>query len=71
MLPNAEDRARDLGVINIANALPQVLAPVVCGAVITGLKGQGYDTAYMVLYLLGAVICLLGAILVVKVKSVP
>ncbi|TXH44350.1 MAG: MFS transporter [Actinobacteria bacterium] len=71
VLPNAEDRARDLGVINIANALPQVLAPVVCGAVITGLKGQGYDTAYMVLYLLGAVICLLGAILVVKVKSVP
>ena len=27
VLPAAEDRAKDLGVINIANALPQVLAP--------------------------------------------
>ncbi|MFI0433386.1 MAG: MFS transporter [Candidatus Nanopelagicales bacterium] len=71
VLPNAEDRARDLGVINIANALPQMLAPVICGAIIGALKSQGYDTAYLVLYLLGAAICLLGAVLVVKVKSVP
>ena len=28
VLPGAEDRGKDLGVINIANALPQVLAPV-------------------------------------------
>ena len=28
VLPAALDRAKDLGVINIANALPQVLAPV-------------------------------------------
>ncbi len=32
---------------------------------------MSYDFAYMVLYLLGAAVCLLGAILVVKVKSVP
>ena len=29
VLPTAEDRARDLGVINIANTMPQILAPVI------------------------------------------
>ena len=27
VLPGPDDRAKDLGVINIANALPQVFAP--------------------------------------------
>jgi MFS family permease len=31
VLPRPEDRAKDLRVVNIANALPQVLAPVVAG----------------------------------------
>ena len=31
VLPAADDRAKDLGVINIANALPQVFAPALAG----------------------------------------
>jgi MFS family permease len=71
VLPRPEDRAKDLGVVNIANALPQVLAPVVAGVVIASLKSQGYDTAYQVLYLAGAAVTVLGAVLVVNIKGVP
>jgi MFS family permease len=71
VLPNAEDRARDLGVINIANALPQVLAQLIASIMITALKSDTYDVAYQVLYLSAAVVTILGAVLVVKIKSVP
>lgn len=71
VLPNAEDRARDLGVINIANALPQVLAPLIASVMITTLKSDTYFFAYQVLYLVAAVVTILGAVLVVKIRSVP
>lgn len=71
VLPNAEDRARDLGIINIANALPQVLAPLIASIVITSLKSDTYFFAYQVLYLVAAVITVFGAILVVRIRSVP
>lgn len=64
VLPSAEDRARDLGVINIANALPQVLAPAVAAAVL-GL-GLGYSTLYVV----AALVSVAGSWLVVRIRSV-
>ena len=63
VLPSAGDRAKDLGVINIANALPQVLAPGVA-AIVLGL-GFGYST----LYVLAAGVSVLGSVLVVNIKS--
>jgi MFS family permease len=63
VLPSAGARAKDLGVINIANALPQVLAPGVA-AIVLGL-GLGYST----LYILAACVSVLGSVLVVKIKS--
>lgn len=71
VLPRAEDRAKDLGVVNIANTLPQVMAPVMAGVVITLLKSSGYATAYSVLYVAAAVMTLLGAVLVMRIRSVP
>jgi MFS family permease len=65
VLPTAIDRGRDLGVINIANAAPQVLAPVIAAPIVTGATG------YTGLYLLTAVITLLSAVLVTRIKSVP
>lgn len=64
VLPSAGSRARDLGVINIANSLPQVLGPALAGPVIAGLGG------YPSLYLLTALVTLLGAILVQPIRSV-
>jgi len=50
-------------IINIANALPQVLAPAVAAGVL-GL-GLGYSTLYVV----AAAVSVLGSILVVNIKS--
>lgn len=63
VLPSAEDRAKDLGVINIANALPQVLAPVVAAGVL------GLDLGYSTLYVVAAAVSVLGSVLVVNIKS--
>ena len=63
VLPADEDRAKDLGVINIANAMPQVLAPVVAAAVL-GL-GAGYATLYVV----AAAVSVLGSVLVTRIRS--
>jgi MFS family permease len=74
VLPNAEDRAKDLGVVNIANALPQVMAPALAGLIIASLKqpgADGFDFAYSVLYGFAAVITITGALLVTRIKSVP
>ncbi|MFD1933782.1 MULTISPECIES: MFS transporter [Nonomuraea] len=65
VLPSAGGRAKDLGVINIANSGPQVLAPVIAGPIVAGLGG------YTVLYLASAVLALFGAVLVWKIRGVP
>ncbi|AKJ13285.1 MFS transporter [Streptomyces incarnatus] len=64
VLPKALDRGKDLGVINVANALPQVAAPALAAPVVTYLGG------YRVLYLVAAVIGLAGAVLVGRIRGV-
>ncbi|GAA2558425.1 MFS transporter [Winogradskya consettensis] len=54
VLPDAESRATMLGVANIAAALPQLIAPVIAGVVVTRAGG------YPVLYLITAAVALLG-----------
>ncbi|WP_067506234.1 MFS transporter [Actinoplanes sp. TFC3] len=64
VLPAAVDRAKDLGVINIATAAPQVLGPALAAPIVTHLGG------YPALYALTAVVTLLGAVLVVRIRAV-
>jgi MFS family permease len=64
VLPDEEARAKDLGVINIANALPQVFAPFLGAFLIAELGG--YDTLYAV----AAAVCVLGSVLVTRIRSV-
>lgn len=64
VLPKALDRAKDLGVINIASTLPQVLAPAIAAPVVTHLGG------YPVLYLVSAALGLTGAVLVYRIRAV-
>ena len=65
VLPQATDRAKDLGVINIANSAPQVLGPAISAPIVVHLGG------YPVLYALTAVVTLLGSVFVVRIRSVP
>ena len=64
VLPNAADRGKDLGVINIANSLPQVIAPAVAAPIIAWLGG------YRVLYAVCAAVGLTGALLVRRIRGV-
>jgi MFS family permease len=64
VLPAAGDRGKDLGVINIANSLPQVLAPVLAAPIVTYLGG------YPVLYVLSAAVGVAGSVLVYRIRSV-
>lgn len=65
VLPNADSRGKDLGMINIANSLPQVVAPLMAWLSVTWFGG------YPTLFLISAVISLVGAALVRRIKSVP
>ena len=69
VLPNPEDTAKDLGVLNIANALPQSIAPAIAPLIIAA----GSATAlggYTTWYLFGAVVAAAGAVLVYRIKGV-
>ena len=71
VLPRAGDRARDLGVINIANALPQVLAPAIAGPIITWFAAHHtHAEGYRTLYLLAAGIGIAAALLIRNIRSV-
>ncbi|WP_406042194.1 MFS transporter [Micromonospora sp. NBC_00898] len=65
VLPAATDRAKDLGVINIANSAPQVLGPAISAPIVVHLGG------YPTLYAVTAAVTLLGSALVLKIRSVP
>lgn len=65
LLPAAAARGKDLGVLNIANSAPQVLAPALAALLVTRLGG------YPALYLLTALVTLAGGLLVLRVRGVP
>jgi len=64
VLPTAADRGKDLGVINIANTLPQTVAPALCGLLVT------YAGGYPTMFAVATVITLLGAVLVHPIRGV-
>lgn len=64
VLPFAVSRGKDMGIINVANSLPQVVAPGLA------LLAVAYWGGYRTLFLTAAAIGLLGAVFVVKIKGV-
>ncbi|MER6917325.1 MFS transporter [Streptomyces sp. NPDC000594] len=64
VLPRAGDRAKDLGVLNVANAVPQVLGPALAASVIA--LGGGYSG----LFITSALLTGAGAALVWRIRSV-
>lgn len=79
VLPGAGDRAKDLGVINIASALPQVLAPAIAGLLLVAVRelggsvatqGESWSLGYGVVYVVGFAFCVLGSVFVTRIRSV-
>ncbi|MGX6600870.1 MFS transporter [Micromonosporaceae bacterium Da 78-11] len=64
VLPAEASRARDLGVINIANSAPQVLGPALAFPIVSYLGG------YPALYLAVAAVTVAGSVLVTRIRSV-
>jgi MFS family permease len=68
VLPNPDDAGKDLGVFNMANALPQTVAPVIGAALLSfnSVNNQNYS---LLLYTAG-VAGLIGALVVLPIKKV-
>nr|WP_307801946.1 MFS transporter [Actinomadura violacea] len=64
ILPSMDDAGRDLGVLNIAAAGPQVAAPFVASLIISALGG------YRSLFATGIVLAVLGALAIKPIRSV-
>lgn len=63
VLPNLQNAGRDLGILNIANAGPQVIAPILAGSLVATL-------GYPALFLGTVVAATLASIAVLRVRSV-
>ncbi|MEW1835960.1 MFS transporter [Microbacterium sp. NPDC079995] len=64
VLPNLDNAARDLGIMNIANAGPQIVAPAVVGAIV-GATGN-----YQVIFIILIASTVLGALSVRFIRGV-
>ena len=64
VLPSAEDRGKDMGIVNIANTLPHSLAPVIAGSLL------GMTHSYSFLYIAATLFVLLGIFTVLPIKAV-
>ncbi|WP_433829224.1 MFS transporter [Actinoplanes sp. CA-015351] len=65
VLPNPDDAAKDMGVMNIANALPQSLVPILAAPILAIGGGSNYSA----LFLSGAVVAVVGSVLVRMVRG--
>ena len=64
VLPSSEAAGKDLGILNIATALPQALTPAIAGFLILSAGG------YTALFVAGIVFAILGALTVIPIRSV-
>lgn len=68
VLPNPDDSGKDLGVFNIANALPQTIAPLI-GGVLVYVSDPGGNN-YALWFSVCAVAAVIGALAIFPIKKV-
>lgn len=64
VLPDGAAAGKDMGVLNVANSMPQVLAPALAAPIVVSPGG------YPALFVVSGVLCLAGALLVHRIRSV-
>lgn len=64
VLPSAKNRAKDMGIINIANTLPHSVAPVIAGFILA------LTHSYSILYFAATIFVLLGIFTVIPITAV-
>ncbi|WFR66209.1 MFS transporter [Curtobacterium flaccumfaciens] len=70
VLPNPDDTAKDLGVLNIANTLPQTIAPFLAGIAIIPLGSALFGNGYSLWFAFAGAVAVVGALLVYRIKGV-
>lgn len=68
VLPNPDDSGKDLGVFNMANALPQTLAPLIGGFLVY--VGSENGSNYALWFSVCGVCALIGALVIFPIKKV-
>ncbi|GAB3281085.1 MFS transporter [Microbacterium lacusdiani] len=68
VLPNPDDSGKDLGVFNIANALPQTFAPMIGGFMVY--IGSANGSNYALWFSVCGVLALIGALVIFPIKKV-
>ena len=66
ILPSEEDRAKDMSVFQIANSLPQSLAPAIAPIILA--IGSASGKNYAAIYIVGCLFALLGAFAINPVR---
>jgi hypothetical protein len=82
VLPDAHSRGKDLGIMNIATAVPQAVAPLLGAVLVVTFAGfaassdsstAGFDGAhagFTALFVASGVIAILGGLALIPIKSV-
>lgn len=68
VLPNPDDAGKDLGVFNMANAMPQTIAPII-GGILVGI-GAAETPNYPLLLWTAGILALIGALVIIPIKKV-
>jgi MFS family permease len=68
VLPNPDDSGKDLGVFNIANALPQTIAPLIGGILVY--VGSASGSNYGLWFTICGICALVGAVVIFPIKKV-
>jgi MFS family permease len=66
ILPNREERAKDMGVFQIANSLPQSLAPALAPVIL--IVGSTDGENYGAIFIAGTIFALLGAVAIAPIR---
>ncbi|WP_426517498.1 MFS transporter [Diaminobutyricibacter sp. McL0618] len=70
VLPDKENMAKDLGVLNIANTLPAMIAPLFAGSIFIPLGTALFGGGYTVWFIVAGLVGIIGGLLVMKIRSV-
>lgn len=67
VLPRAQDRGKDMGIVNMGSAIPGFLAPPLGAIIISSFAG---NAGYSLLFVMSAALVVVGALLALPIKGV-
>lgn len=70
ILPDPDNAGKDLGVMNLANSLPQSLVPALAPAILLIGASAAFPQDYPALFITGAIAAIVGGILIVPIRKV-